>query len=433
MALSARLPSTSLASRATSRHHSAAEVLSAAAALRAAHPFLASAASPCALTLTASPAPSAAAESDVAPFCPLFSSRRTASFVQRAGSRAGRHVARAMAEADATAAAGNGGAAGAAPVASDGEYLLLGKGRRMGRVLPGAAEGGVHVSARTGLRVARVARRTKETDVEVTIAIDGEGRCCSATGIPFLDHMMDQLASHGLLDVSVRAEGDVHIDDHHTNEDIGLALGSALAAALGDRKGIRRFGDFCAPLDEALIHVVLLVDRLLVSTSEPLSLSTSDPLSLSTSDPLSLSTSDPLSLSTSDPLSLSTSDPLSLSTSDPLSLSTSDPLSLSTSDPLSLSTSDPLSLSTSDPLSLSTSDPLSLSTSDPLSLSTSDPPLSLLPSLSPHLTPSLSPHLTPSLSPHLTPSLSPHLTPSLSPHLTPSLSPHLTPSLSLHI
>ncbi|CAI5535247.1 unnamed protein product [Closterium sp. Naga37s-1] len=227
MALSARLPSTSLASRATSRHHSAAELLSAAAALRAAHPFLASAASPCALTLTASPAPSAAADSDVAPFCPLFSSRRTARFAQRAGSRAGRHVARAMAEADATAAAGNGGAAGPAPVASDGQ------------------------------RVARVARRTKETDVEVTIAIDGEGRCCSATGIPFLDHMMDQLASHGLLDVSVRAEGDVHIDDHHTNEDIGLALGSALAAALGDRKGIRRFGDFCAPLDEALIHVVL--------------------------------------------------------------------------------------------------------------------------------------------------------------------------------
>ncbi|CAI5485008.1 unnamed protein product [Closterium sp. Yama58-4] len=229
MALSARLPSPSLASRATSRHHSAAELLSAAAALRAAHPFLASAASPCALTLTASPAPSAAAESDVAPFCPLFSSRRTVRFAQRAGSRAGRHVARAMAEADAAAAAVNGGAAAAAPVASDG----------------------------AGQRVARVARRTKETDVEVTIAIDGEGRCCSATGIPFLDHMMDQLASHGLMDVSVRAEGDVHIDDHHTNEDIGLALGSALAAALGDRKGIRRFGDFSAPLDEALIHVVL--------------------------------------------------------------------------------------------------------------------------------------------------------------------------------
>ncbi|CAI5520752.1 unnamed protein product [Closterium sp. Naga37s-1] len=232
MALSARLPSTPLASRATSRHHSAAELLSAAAALRAAHPFLASAASPCALTLTASPTPSATTDSDVAPFCPLFSSRRTATFVQRAGSRGGMHVARAMAEADATAAAGNGGAAGAAPVASDGDT--------------GA-----------GQRVARVARRTKETDVEVTIAIDGEGRCCSATGIPFLDHMMDQLASHGLLDVSVRAEGDVHIDDHHTNEDIGLALGSALAAALGDRKGVRRFGDFCAPLDEALIHVVL--------------------------------------------------------------------------------------------------------------------------------------------------------------------------------
>ncbi|GJP72112.1 hypothetical protein CLOP_g2877 [Closterium sp. NIES-67] len=225
MALLARLPSPSLASRVTSRQQSAAELLSAAAALRAAHPLLSAAASPCALS--ASPAPSAAAEFDVAPFCPLFSSRRTARFAQRRGSRAARHVARAMAEADAATAAVNGGAAAAVPSASDGQ------------------------------RVATVARTTKETDVEVTIAIDGDGVCQSATGIPFLDHMMDQLASHGLFDVAVRAVGDVHIDDHHTNEDIGLALGTALAKALGDRKGIRRFGDFCAPLDEALIHVVL--------------------------------------------------------------------------------------------------------------------------------------------------------------------------------
>eukprot|EP00271_Cylindrocystis_brebissonii_P021281 TRINITY_DN74_c0_g1_i1.p1 TRINITY_DN74_c0_g1~~TRINITY_DN74_c0_g1_i1.p1 ORF type:complete len:511 (+),score=68.79 TRINITY_DN74_c0_g1_i1:332-1864(+) len=106
-------------------------------------------------------------------------------------------------------------------------------------------------------RIGRILRKTKETNVEVSINLDGTGICSSASGIPFLDHMMDQLASHGLFDVTVRAVGDLHIDDHHTNEDIGLALGSALAQALGDRKGIRRFGDFTAPLDEALIHCVL--------------------------------------------------------------------------------------------------------------------------------------------------------------------------------
>lgn len=106
-------------------------------------------------------------------------------------------------------------------------------------------------------RIATVQRATKETNIEVTINIDGTGKCDSQSQIPFLDHMMDQLASHGLFDVTVRAQGDTWIDDHHTNEDIGLALGGALAQALGDRKGIHRFGDFTAPLDEALVHIVL--------------------------------------------------------------------------------------------------------------------------------------------------------------------------------
>ncbi|MCO5589171.1 hypothetical protein L7F22_043137 [Adiantum nelumboides] len=106
-------------------------------------------------------------------------------------------------------------------------------------------------------RIGEVARRTKETDVKVRVNLDGIGVCQSDTGIPFLDHMLDQIASHGLFDVNVTAKGDLHIDDHHTNEDIALAFGTALLQALGDRKGISRFGDFTAPLDEALVHVVL--------------------------------------------------------------------------------------------------------------------------------------------------------------------------------
>ncbi|KAJ0264727.1 Imidazoleglycerol-phosphate dehydratase 1 [Hirschfeldia incana] len=106
-------------------------------------------------------------------------------------------------------------------------------------------------------RVGEVKRVTKETNVSVKINLDGTGIADSSTGIPFLDHMLDQLASHGLFDVHVRATGDVHIDDHHTNEDIALAIGTALLKALGERKGINRFGDFTAPLDEALIHVSL--------------------------------------------------------------------------------------------------------------------------------------------------------------------------------
>nr|TKR63914.1 hypothetical protein D5086_0000322990 [Populus alba] len=106
-------------------------------------------------------------------------------------------------------------------------------------------------------RIGEVKRVTKETNVFVKINLDGTGIADSSTGIPFLDHMLDQLSSHGLFDLHVRATGDIHIDDHHTNEDVALAVGTALLQALGDRKGINRFGDFSAPLDEALIHVSL--------------------------------------------------------------------------------------------------------------------------------------------------------------------------------
>ncbi len=106
-------------------------------------------------------------------------------------------------------------------------------------------------------RTASVQRTTGETDVVVTIDLDGTGQCRVATGIPFLDHMLHQIASHGLVDLVVEATGDTHIDDHHTNEDVGITLGMALHQALGDRKGIVRFGHFVAPLDEALIQVAL--------------------------------------------------------------------------------------------------------------------------------------------------------------------------------
>lgn len=106
-------------------------------------------------------------------------------------------------------------------------------------------------------RIASVSRTTGETDVQVTVNLDGQGRCTAATGIPFLDHMLHQISSHGLIDLEVRATGDIEIDDHHTNEDVGITLGQALHQALGDRKGIVRFGHFVAPLDEALIQVAL--------------------------------------------------------------------------------------------------------------------------------------------------------------------------------
>ena len=107
------------------------------------------------------------------------------------------------------------------------------------------------------VRRASVSRTTGETDVRVSLNLDGTGQCSAATGIPFLDHMLDQLSSHGLIDLEVKATGDLEIDDHHTNEDVGITLGQALAEAVGDRKGIRRFGHFVAPLDESLVQVAL--------------------------------------------------------------------------------------------------------------------------------------------------------------------------------
>lgn len=106
-------------------------------------------------------------------------------------------------------------------------------------------------------RTAYIRRTTGETDVQVTVNIDGVGKCIAATGVPFLDHMLHQIASHGLIDLEVKATGDLEIDDHHTNEDVGITLGQALSQTLGDRKGIVRFGNFLAPLDEALIQVAL--------------------------------------------------------------------------------------------------------------------------------------------------------------------------------
>ncbi|MGK7879740.1 MAG: imidazoleglycerol-phosphate dehydratase HisB [Crocosphaera sp.] len=106
-------------------------------------------------------------------------------------------------------------------------------------------------------RVATVTRTTKETDVSVSLNLDGQGNCTAETAIPFLDHMLNQISSHGLIDLEVKATGDIEIDDHHTNEDVGITLGQALGKALGDRKGIVRFGHFLAPLDEALVQVAL--------------------------------------------------------------------------------------------------------------------------------------------------------------------------------
>lgn len=112
-------------------------------------------------------------------------------------------------------------------------------------------------STTTPTRSATVQRTTGETDVTVSLNLDGTGQCRSKTGVPFLDHMIHQISSHGLVDLDIHAHGDWEIDDHHTNEDVGITLGMALAKALGDRKGIHRFGHFIAPLDEALVEVVL--------------------------------------------------------------------------------------------------------------------------------------------------------------------------------
>ncbi len=106
-------------------------------------------------------------------------------------------------------------------------------------------------------RTAEVERNTLETRIRVRLNLDGTGASGFETGVPFLDHMMDQIARHGLIDLEVDADGDLHIDAHHTVEDIGITLGQALAKAVGDKKGIRRYGHAYVPLDEALSRVVV--------------------------------------------------------------------------------------------------------------------------------------------------------------------------------
>ncbi|MDP2111905.1 MAG: imidazoleglycerol-phosphate dehydratase HisB [Thiobacillus sp.] len=107
------------------------------------------------------------------------------------------------------------------------------------------------------MRTAQVTRNTLETRITVSLNLDGTGVSRLATGVPFLDHMLDQIARHGLIDLDIQAEGDLHIDAHHTVEDTGITLGQAFAQALGDKKGIRRYGHAYVPLDEALSRVVI--------------------------------------------------------------------------------------------------------------------------------------------------------------------------------
>ncbi len=106
-------------------------------------------------------------------------------------------------------------------------------------------------------RTARVTRTTKETEISVNLNLDGTGRAQFDTGIPFLEHMLEQVARHGVVDLEITARGDLHIDDHHTVEDIGITLGQTIAQALGDKKGISRYGYAYVPLDEALSRVVI--------------------------------------------------------------------------------------------------------------------------------------------------------------------------------
>jgi len=107
------------------------------------------------------------------------------------------------------------------------------------------------------MRQADISRNTLETQVRAILDLDGTGKCTLDTGLPFLEHMLDQVARHGLIDMNILAKGDLHIDAHHTAEDIGITLGQAFAKAVGDKKGIRRYGHAYVPLDEALSRVVI--------------------------------------------------------------------------------------------------------------------------------------------------------------------------------
>ena len=112
-------------------------------------------------------------------------------------------------------------------------------------------------NAQTPVREATVSRDTLETQITVSVSLDGTGKAEFDTGLPFLEHMLDQIARHGMVDLNIKANGDLHIDAHHTVEDIGITLGQALAKAVGDRRGILRYGHAYVPLDEALSRVVI--------------------------------------------------------------------------------------------------------------------------------------------------------------------------------
>ena len=107
------------------------------------------------------------------------------------------------------------------------------------------------------MRQAEITRNTAETQIEVRVNLDGTGVYDNQTGVGFFDHMLDQLSRHSLIDLTVRAKGDLHIDDHHTVEDVGIAIGQALTKALGDKKGIRRYGSFLLAMDDALVRTAL--------------------------------------------------------------------------------------------------------------------------------------------------------------------------------
>ena len=123
----------------------------------------------------------------------------------------------------------------------------------MGAQAPARSEHTEHFDMRT----AEITRNTNETRIRVAINLDGTGKQSIATGVPFLDHMLDQIARHGLIDLDIQAEGDLHIDDHHTVEDVGITLGMAVAKAVGNKAGLRRYGHAYVPLDEALSRVVI--------------------------------------------------------------------------------------------------------------------------------------------------------------------------------
>ncbi len=107
------------------------------------------------------------------------------------------------------------------------------------------------------MRTASIERNTLETQIQISVNLDGQGNASLTTGVPFFEHMLDQIARHGMIDLTIQATGDTHIDDHHTVEDIGIALGQAISQAIGDKKGITRYGHAYVPLDEALSRVII--------------------------------------------------------------------------------------------------------------------------------------------------------------------------------